>query len=77
MTGQATEIKDPLGICTRYEYDVLGRKSRIYNNDGMEVRYGYDALNRISRIHCGNGNCIAKTSIQTALSLKPLWEILR
>ena len=43
------------GACTRYEYDILGRRSRIYNNDGLEVLYGYDALNRISRIHYGNG----------------------
>ena len=55
MTGQVTEIKDPAGACTCYEYDILGRRSRIYNNDGLEVRYGYDALNRISRIHYGNG----------------------
>ena len=55
MTGQITEIRDPSGVCTRYEYDILGRRSRVYNNDGLEVRYGYDALNRISRIHYGNG----------------------
>lgn len=53
--GQITEMKDPAGVCTRYEYDILGRRSRIYNNEGLEVRYGYDALNRISRIHYGNG----------------------
>lgn len=53
--GQVTEIKDPAGVCTRYEYDVLGRRSRIYNDDGLEVRYGYDALNRISHIRYGNG----------------------
>ena len=40
MTGQITEIRDPAGVCTRYEYDILGRRSRIYNNDGLEVRYG-------------------------------------
>ena len=33
----------------------LGRRSRVYNGDGLEVRYGYDALNRISQIHYGNG----------------------
>lgn len=55
MTGQVTEIKDLARACICYEYDILGRRSRIYNNDGLEVRYGYDALNRISRIHYGNG----------------------
>ena len=55
MTGQITEIRDPAGVCTRYEYDILGRRSRIYNNDGLEVRYGYDALNRIRHIRYGNG----------------------
>ena len=34
---------------------LLGRRSRIYNNDGLEVRYGYDALNRIRHIRYGNG----------------------
>lgn len=52
--GQVTEIKDPAGVCTRYEYDLLDRQIRIYN-DGLEVRYGYDALNRISHIRYGNG----------------------
>ena len=46
---------DPAGVSTRYEYDILGRRSRIYNNDGLEVRYGYDALNRIRHIRYGNG----------------------
>ena len=36
--GQITEIKDPAGVCTRYEYDILGRRSRIFNDDGLEVR---------------------------------------
>ena len=31
------------------------RRSRVYNNDGLEVRYGYDALNRIRHIRYGNG----------------------
>ena len=48
-------MQDPAGVCTRYEYDILGRRSRVYNGDGLEVRYGYDTLNRISRIHYGNG----------------------
>ena len=55
MTGQITEIRDPAGVSTRYEYDILGRRSRVYNNDGLEVRYGYDALNRICDIRYGNG----------------------
>ena len=55
MTGQITEIKDPAGVCTRYEYDILGRRSRIFNDDGLEVRYGYDARNRIRHIRYGNG----------------------
>ena len=38
-----------------WHYDSLGRRIRIFNDDGLEVRYGYDALNRISRIHHGNG----------------------
>ena len=38
-----------------WHYDSLGRRSCIFNDDGLEVRYGYDALNRISRIHYGNG----------------------
>ena len=40
-------------VYKRQEYDILGRRSRIVNDDGLEVRYGYDALNRISRIHYG------------------------
>ncbi len=40
---------------TCYEYDTLGRTSRIYTNQGMEVRYGYDCLNRIETIQYGNG----------------------
>ena len=55
MTGQITEIRDPAGVSTRYEYDILGRRSRIFNDDGLEVRYGYDALNRIRHIRYGNG----------------------
>lgn len=56
MTGRAGNgDKNPSGTCTCYEYDILGRMSRIYNNDGLEVRYGYNALNRISRVHYGNG----------------------
>ena len=54
MTGQITEIRDPEGVCTRYEYDILGRRSRIFNDDGLEVCYGYDALNRIRHIRYGN-----------------------
>ena len=57
MTGQdrSLEIGDPTGVSTRYEYDILGRRSRIFNDDGLEVRYGYDALNRIRHIRYGNG----------------------
>ncbi|WP_300791845.1 RHS repeat domain-containing protein [uncultured Acetatifactor sp.] len=43
------------GTCTCYEYDVLGRRSRIHNGDGLDVRYGYDALDRIRSIRYGNG----------------------
>ena len=32
-------MKDPVGVCTRYEYDILGRRNRIYNDDGLKVRY--------------------------------------
>ncbi|MDE7207714.1 MAG: hypothetical protein K2N90_11265 [Lachnospiraceae bacterium] len=46
--GQITEIKDPADIVTKYEYDIMGRQSRVYNDNGLEVHYGYDALDRIS-----------------------------
>ena len=53
-------------IRDRYEYDILGRRSRIFNDDGLEVRYGYDALNRICDIRYGNG---VKTAYTYDLSL--------
>ena len=73
-----TEVIDPEGVCTRYEYDILDRRNRIFNDDGLEVLYGYDALNRISNIHYGNGvetaytydgngNHTAKTGTQATL----------
>ena len=74
----AMQSRDPEGVCTRYEYDILDRRNRIFNDDGLEVLYGYDALNRISNIHYGNGvetaytydgngNHTAKTGTQATL----------
>ncbi len=40
----------------RYEYDILGRTSRISSQGGMEVRYRYDCLERMEQICYGNGN---------------------
>lgn len=60
------EIRDSAGVSTRYEYDLLGRRSRIHNDNGLEVRYGYDAMKCIrdcchSRRYygrSGNSGCI-------------------
>jgi len=30
-------MKDTVGVCARYEYDIFGRRSHIYNNDELEV----------------------------------------
>ncbi len=38
-----------------YGYDVLGRKERIYNNQGLDIRYSYDSQNRLQKIVYGNG----------------------
>ena len=38
-----------------WHYDILGRRSCIFNDDGLEVRYGYDVMNRSSDIRYGNG----------------------
>lgn len=48
-------MTNPEGITVTYEYDSLGRKSRIYNRSGMEVRYEYDCLDRLEQITYGNG----------------------
>lgn len=56
--GNCIRIYYPDGGVERRFYDadgILGRRSHIYNDEGLEVRYGYDALNRISKIHYGNG----------------------
>ena len=42
-------------MTTHYEYDILGRTSRIFSTEGMEVRYRYDCLDRLEQIHYGNG----------------------
>ena len=49
------EITDPVGVTTHYEYDILGRTSRISSPGGMEVRYRYDCLDRLEQIRYGNG----------------------
>ena len=42
-------------MTTHYEYDILGRTSRISSPGGMEVRYRYDCLDRLEQIRYGNG----------------------
>ena len=39
-----TELKDPAGTSTYYEYDLLGRRRLLYNDQGLEVRYDYDSF---------------------------------
>ena len=48
-------MTNPAGITVSYEYDLLGRMSRIHNSSGMEVRYEYDCLDRLEQITYGNG----------------------
>ncbi len=48
-------MTNPEGITVSYEYDLLGRMSRIYNSSGMEVDYAYDCLDRLEQITYGNG----------------------
>ena len=48
-------MTDPAGVTTHYEYDILGRTSRISSPGGMEVRYRYDCLDRLEQIRYGNG----------------------
>ena len=52
--GQITQITDPAGVSTRYEWDILGRVVRA-GSDGMEVLYAYDCLDRLTSQSFGNG----------------------
>ena len=47
-------MTNPAGTETAYEYDLMGRTSRIFNGQGMEVRYRYDSQDRIREITYGN-----------------------
>ena len=47
-------MTNPAGTETAYEYDLMGRTSRIFNGQGMEVRYRYDSQDRIQEINYGN-----------------------
>lgn len=52
--GQMIQMTNPEGVIISYEYDLLGRKRRIYSS-GMEVCYEYDCLDRLEQIVYGNG----------------------
>ncbi len=49
-------MTDPAGVTTHYEYDILGRTSRISSPGGMEVRYRYDIRGRLIHVHDPEGN---------------------
>ena len=53
LLSETLEGREGEAIRREYEYDLMGRTSRIFNGQGMEVRYRYDSQDRIREINYG------------------------
>jgi RHS repeat-associated protein len=54
--GRRDRMVDQDGFATRYDYDLLGRLTRLTEDNGtLLVRYDYDAIGRLEREEKGNG----------------------
>lgn len=57
LSSRLVAVKDANGHITRFEYDALGRQTRIVSPSGLETRFDYDAAG--NRTHVLAANAVA------------------